>query len=558
MTDAAPVSSPGSARWALPAACALLLAGALLHVWFLVDACPLDLVGDEAHYWEWARRLDFSYYSKGPLVAWIIAGSRALLADWSERLVGSEALAVRLPAVVLAFFTGLGIYVLASAVSRRPRVALLAAALTFTMPILAAGSMLMTIDAPLACAWTWALVGVERAMRQGSLLAWLAVGVLIAGGILAKYTMVLIFPAVGLLLLVDGRGRAQLRRLGPYLATVIGVLGFVPILAWNAAHNWVSFRHVAGQAGLAGGPSIDLLGPLSYVGGQLGVIGLWFPGMIAAIVAFYRRPAAEGEPHEATGLRLLLLAAVVPWALFLAFSPITKVQPNWPMLSLMPATILLAMWLARRWRAASAPVRRNTRIYVVASVVCGAGVVTLAHHAEWLLPLGERIERMRPSPAWEQAPYAKYDPTARLRGWSQLGREVGEVLAAERAQGRDPFIMADHYQLASEIAFYCPGEPDVYCIQPVLGSRLSQYDLWTNPIANPERFVGRPCIYVGKLAPVLTGAEGVEAALPGLGTPVRVVEHRVSGRYVVRAWPIYVADRFAGFAAGFAATQLKY
>src|SRR3954453_14218965 len=87
------------------AAAALIVAATVWHIAFLVTSCPLELAADEAHYWDWSRHLDWSYYSKGPLVAWVIRASRFFLADLSTRLVGSEMLAVRLPAV--AFSAGL-------------------------------------------------------------------------------------------------------------------------------------------------------------------------------------------------------------------------------------------------------------------------------------------------------------------------------------------------------------------------------------------------------------------------------------------------------------------
>src|SRR5262249_13193030 len=55
---------------------------------------------DEAHYWDWSRHLDWSYYSKGPLVAYLIRAGCALAGSWSERLAGSDMLAVRLAAVL--------------------------------------------------------------------------------------------------------------------------------------------------------------------------------------------------------------------------------------------------------------------------------------------------------------------------------------------------------------------------------------------------------------------------------------------------------------------------
>ena len=51
-------------------------------------ASPLELYPDEAQYWLWSRTLDFGYYSKPPLIAWIIAASTTVFGDgeWAIRL----------------------------------------------------------------------------------------------------------------------------------------------------------------------------------------------------------------------------------------------------------------------------------------------------------------------------------------------------------------------------------------------------------------------------------------------------------------------------------------
>jgi len=532
------------------AALALLIAGAGVHFAYLASAGALDLSGDEAHYWEWSRRLDWSYYSKGPLVAWIIAASRRLLSTWSQHMVGSEALAVRLPAVLLSIGTGGGLFVLARAVTRSDRLALATVACTFTIPVFAVGSILMTIDAPLAFLYVWALVAVERGMRSRAATPWIVAGVLIALGILAKYTMVLVFPAVLLAVIVEPRFRAVLRRPGPYVGALIGLAGFVPILIWNARHDWVSFRHVAGQAGLAGAARFQPLGPLDFVAGQLAVVGpIWFGAMVAAVVALARSPQPRPpETHDTGAVRLLLAATVVPWAVFLAFSSRTKTQPNWPLPALLPGTIVMVCGLARSWRAPSAGARRWARIVVTAGTLWGGATVVLMHHTEWALPVFKWLARREPP--WNLTPVAKYDPTARLRGWSELGRAVGDVWAAEQAAGRDPFIVTDDYQTASQIAFYTPGQPTVYCLQAALGDRQSQYDLWRpNPLRDPDVFVGRPCIYVGARKPQLFGEEASGRAPLPEARLVRTVEHAVKGwgtSAVVQLWSIHVCEAFGG------------
>jgi hypothetical protein len=173
-------------------------------------------------------------------------------------------------------------------------------------------------------------------------------------------------------------------------------------------------------------------------------------------------------------------------------------------------------------------------------------LIVFAHHSEWLLRLSQPLRRLFPAPSWEQAPDANWDLTARLSGWSELGRAVGQVVDEQKAAGRDPFILADNYQLASLLAFYTPGEPPVYSAQSALGGRLSQYDLWPNPLRDPDQFLGRACVYVGGLDPILAGEGTGHAALPGLHE-ARHIEYLVGGRYCVQSWQIFVADRFAGF-----------
>jgi hypothetical protein len=537
------------------AACVLLLAlGAAANVAYLLSRGALDLSPDEAFYWEWSRRLDLSYYEKGPLIAYIIAASRATLANFSFQLVGSEALAVRLPAVLLSSLTGLGIYALATATLRSTRLALAAVALTFTVPILAVGAKLMTIDTPMALCWAWCLVCLWRALRTDSLGMWIMAGVLVALGLLAKYTMVLIFPAVGLYLWLDPPARRCLRRPGPYVGALVALLGLVPIALWNARHGWVAVRHVAGQGGVGGWPAFDLAGPFEYLAGQAAVIGpVWFAALLYALFALRRRWREEPDAPDARGRRFLWACTVTPWLAFLPFSLITKIEPNWPVLAIITGPLLLCDWLAGRLRSATASVRRRARAVVAAGILSGAAMVWLVHRSDVLMPFFGWLTRG--APAWDLTPVARYDPSARLRGWSQLGRAVGDVLADERRAGREPFILAENYQTASEIAFYTPGEPTVYCAQSALGSRISQYDFWTNPIDQSAAFVGRPCLYVGSLHAELR-ADAADAPLPKL-RQMRIVRHEVGGQ-PVQIWSLHVCDSFAGFGPEARRARSKY
>src|ERR1041385_3692302 len=93
-------SGPISDRQCQILAALLIVGAAVLRLIYLANDCPLDLAPDEAHYWDWSRHLDFSYYSKGPLVAYLIRAGCEIAGPWSEQHTGSLAFAIRLPAVL--------------------------------------------------------------------------------------------------------------------------------------------------------------------------------------------------------------------------------------------------------------------------------------------------------------------------------------------------------------------------------------------------------------------------------------------------------------------------
>src|SRR5881398_1203766 len=86
MTATQDVGASSATSRLTPARCRLaliawLLAWAVVNIVYLNRFCPIDLSGDEAQYWDWSRQLELSYYSKGPLVAYIIRTSCAIFGE---------------------------------------------------------------------------------------------------------------------------------------------------------------------------------------------------------------------------------------------------------------------------------------------------------------------------------------------------------------------------------------------------------------------------------------------------------------------------------------------
>jgi hypothetical protein len=518
-------------------AAGLILASAALHIAYLIHNCPLDLAADEAHYWDWSRHLDWSYYSKGPLVALLIRAGCELFGSLSESLTGNIALAVRMPAIGCGMLLLTSLYVLTARVTGRERPAFALVAFALTLPPVAAVSTLMTIDSPYTACWGWALVlGYEAAVRERRW-AWPLAGVVVGIGILAKYTMVLWLPSIMLFLLTSAEGRRQLRQPGFWIACVIAAFFALPILIWNAQHDWVTFRHVGVQAGVDHSKGIRWIGPIAFVAGQAGILlAVWFVAWVAAMWA--NRPWRTPD----AGRRYLWWLSAPSFAVFFAVSFKTPVQVNWPAAAYISGGVLIAVWLsdltltisdertARRWRAA--------RLAGAFAAVLGVAVTLAVHFPAVGRPLILALAG-RPT-ADHPFPIRQIDPTCRLRGWRMLAAAVDEARATVRKSGEEPIVAGTIWNLPAPVAAYAEGHPSVYTIGLAFGDRLCQYDMWRpSPVWDPDEFRGRTFVLVGYLS------NNVYDAFDEVG-PTRLVTY-VEGDQPVTTWHVTIARGYRGF-----------
>jgi len=518
-------------RWL---AAILILGSALVRLVYLGWDCPLDLAPDEAHYWDWSRHLDWSYYSKGPGVAWLIRLSCELFGNLSVMLTGNEMPAVRLPAIICGSLLLTSLFVLTVQVSGRPRLALLVVAVALTTPTLSAGSTLMTIDSPYSCCWGWALVFGYRAVFRQSRLAWWAAGVLVGLGILFKYTMVLWLPSLGLFLLATPQYRPLLGSRGFWNLTALAALSAVPIVIWNASHDWVTFHHVSGLAGLRQDePRVHWLGPLVLVAVQCALwLVFWFIVWVRAMVRY----APWRQPAPALGYLWWMSAPM--FGVFFAFGFKTGGgEPNWPATAYISGIVLAVLWLVDDLREARGWYRRSALAGLTAACVIGVLLTLLVHGSAWIDPLLAPLAG--PVTPEQPFPLRRLDPTLRLRGWRTLAAEVDRIRAKLREQNIEPVLAATGWSMPGLLGFYCDGHPTAYSLGAALGDRRSQYDFWRpNPISDSEQFVGRTFVIVthGAFAP-LNAFDSVKS--------YRVIH--VENGQPVAGWVVTVCHGYRGF-----------
>ena len=490
-----------------------LLALTTLILWIIASGrWPLE--AEEAQYWEWSRRLDWSYYSKGPMVAYLIA--------LSTRLGGTAEFWVRLPALVLGIGLAGIAYFLARRIFQSERAGFLSVVLLSVMPLYAAGFMLMTTDTPLLFFWGLASLFLCRAVQRRSEGSWYGAGMAFGLGLLSKYTMLMLLPCVLLWLWASPKLRPWLRRREPYEAALLGFLIFSPVLVWNARHGWVSSLHVLTQAGGGGirWTFASLLGGLEFLGAQVLLGGIFLFGlMVLTVVWAWREGIRQGRDD-------LLLLACVSAPVFLFFqiwSFATKVQGNWAAPAYFTAAVAVAGW-AETWPQWGDRRRATRRLngLLLASIITPAVVMPVIVVLDLWAPFGLRV----PTPL---------DLVSkRLRGWPELGQAVSEV---KRGAARPLFLVSDRYQIASELAFYVEGHPRVYNAN--LGRRMNQYDLW----GGWDALQGRDGLFVMYGAGEPPG--DLRTAFQDLRR-VRVVPIAYRGQHL-REFSIFVGRNFQGF-----------
>ena len=428
---------------------------ALVGRWIYLASGIINLSQDEAYQWLWSKHLALSYYSKPPGIA--------LLQWFGTSLWGDTEFGVRFCSPLLAaILSVLVLRFMAREVGAKAAFLLLL--ITFAVPLLVVGSVLMTIDPPLVLCWMWAVVaGWRAAQPDGKTRDWLIVGLALGLGFLCKYTAMLQIVCWAMFFALHPAARLHLKKAGPWLALLIFGICTLPVLIWNSQHGWITVSHVAGDAGLLSkihlSPGEQLLNSLNYflefTGAELGLLNPIF--FIAALWAMF--VAWKRRAEKPLWFFLCCMSAPVFLGHWL-YSFHSRVQPNWIAAAVPPMLCLMvAVWNESK---------RRLKPWIVTGMVFGVAASVFMHDSGLLKYLVAKLPGDK-------------DPAHRLAGW----RETAQRVEAERVRF-DPnaFIIADHYGTTGLYSFYSPparaaaqsATPLVYCLDS--DPPINQFPFW--------------------------------------------------------------------------------
>lgn len=375
---------------------------------------PLELYPDEAQYWLWSRDLAFGYFSKPPMLAWLIALTTGIGGD-SEPWV-------RLSSPLLHAATGLILYRVALRLYDA-RIAFWSGVFYLLMPGVQLSAGIASTDAPLmffAALALWAYVAFQgRASARTALLAGLALG----GAFLSKYASLYLLLGVALHLVLDPaarRGWTPAR-----IAAAVGGFALVaaPNLIWNALHNFSTVTHTAANANWHPSDLFHPLEALEFLVSQTMVLGpvplgVILIGMVQALRRRLKLTSAD---------RLLLAFVAPPLCLVLIQALLSRANANWAAVAYVPAVVLAVAWLVR-WKA---------RRWMIGGLAFQAVVAVLVLvFAAW------------PGLADQAGLGGSFK---RVRGW-EVGAE--RILDAAQAMGPATVIATDDRFLYNSLAYY--------------------------------------------------------------------------------------------------------
>ena len=415
---------------------------------------PIPLQLDEAQYLGWSRDLALGYYSKPPMISWVVAGNTHTCSFFGLNFLEactrfSQPLALGLATL----FAGLASWHL----FKNKAVALSSILLLITSPLFGFYSIFATTDAWLLLFWSAAFWFFSSASQseEPAFGLWASCGLCVGLGLLAKYSMV-IFVLSALIWLISQR---RIWTTGPWIAAVIGLLVFAPNFVWNAAQGFPTIIHHAeiSQAGSLGkstwsfGKSLGsifefsvaqflMIGPLAL--GWVIFRGLWRSVLVSA--------------HNAAS-RMLLIFSLPMMSVMLLQAFISRANANWAA----PAFITLAIYVSWLWFGGQQRAPKKPMVWLWLTVFFG-------------LLLSVTLIALPKISFYTQGPF-EIRAIEKLRGWREAALRAKEI-ASENSFA----ILAEDRAMLAALHAYAPNiKVPIYAFDS-LNRRQNHYTWFQN------------------------------------------------------------------------------
>ena len=238
----------------------LLLLIFIIRVLSILNS-PLGLSVDEAQYWDWSNNIEFGYFSKPPLIAWLIAFSTYFfgIAEWSIRLSSPI---IHFLIATLIWFISKNIYNI--------KVANFVTLIWATLPLTSFGSLIISTDTPLLLFWCMSLFTLLKMLDSDKIIWPISLGISIGLGFLTKYAAIYFVIILIFLIIFNKRFKKNIFKF--ILTIFISLLVCIPNIYWNYVNELSTFNHTVYNANL-NVISLNYFEPIKFIVSQLIICG---------------------------------------------------------------------------------------------------------------------------------------------------------------------------------------------------------------------------------------------------------------------------------------------
>jgi len=416
-------------------------------------AMLLELGNDEVYYWTYASYPDLSHFDHPPMVGLLIQAS-------TLNLLFTDDFFLRLGPILLAAADTWLIYRIGAKV--KDEYTGLVAAVLFTSSVycsIIAGFAIIP-DSPELFFWLMALqasldflpaINITRANRLTCMLF----GILAGLAMLSKYHAAFLWIGAGMYVVLFNR--AWLKDYSLYLSALFSLLLFVPVIYWNATHDFITFTFHSERVTPSYALRLDSF--FREIGGQIAYNNPFnYILIVVACIALIRK-----KINVTPFVRILLLNSLPLLVVFTGFSLFRDTLPHWTGPAFLGLMIIAAIYWSPLLKCDKHITLITGRLMVpllfLLVMVCAAVLVIDFLPFSW----GSHAD---------EASVGDGDFTQDMYGWESIGHAFKTVARKQELTGAmksDAGLISYKWFPAAHEDFYVatPMSRDLYVIGPL-------------------------------------------------------------------------------------------
>lgn len=439
-----------------------LVLGILLYLVRFLYLGKIELLPEEGYYWNYAIHPAWGYIDHPPMVGWLIRIGTSIFGttEFGVRIAGFVLSSLSLLAILSLhskFFGKKGLY--------ETFIILL------LMPYLIGAGQFISPDSGLSFFWSISLYLLYKAIIEDHKTSWYLLGISLGLGMDSKYTIALLAIPTIIYCITISEYRKYFTRKEPYIAALIAIILFSPIILWNIKTNFASFKFQTANRAVA---AFHFGLPSLIVDMSILVLPSTFLAIITVFLIAKIRKTIISEFDNNFKFSVIYFLGTA--SIFILYSLWHQTKLNWTG----PSFFVLLPWagyyLNQLWSEEPNQLSRFSSLILSFFTTTSLAFVFLIsvtlHYIAFglpFLPYGESVHR--------------------IIGWQSLSKSVLQVAETLSVQDASLVVIAgmDKHFITSNISFYIAKNLDQhssnfeFASRNIIGENALMWDIWSNP-----------------------------------------------------------------------------